>query len=105
MKPMRQLLLRVDDSLHSDLSARARESGTSINALANELLSLGVGSSDSSRRYRLRARLLLTGEVGRGSAPSVTLSASSPGFRQHAIESMVGAGALIDDILAAERSR
>ncbi len=102
---MKQLLLRVDDSLHSELAARARGAGTSVNAFANELLSLGVGASANSRRYRLRARLLLRGEVGRGSAPSVTLGESSPGLRQRAIESMVGAGALIDDILAAERSR
>jgi len=105
MERMRQLLLRVDDSLHTELSARASESGTSINALANELLSLGVGSSGNSRRYRLRARLLLTGEVGRGAAPSVTSQELPKGLRQRAIESMVGAGPLIDKILSAERSR
>jgi hypothetical protein len=102
---MKQLLLRVDESLHSELSMRARGSSTSINALANELLSLGLGASENSRRYRLRARLLLTGEVGRGSIPSAAVGESLTELRQRAIESMVGAGALIDDILAAERSR
>jgi plasmid stability protein len=102
---MKQLLLRVDDSLHSELSVRAREAGTSINSLANELLSLGVGASENSRRYRLRARLLLTGEVGRGFIPPAAVGEPLPGLRQRAIESMVGAGALIDDILATERSR
>ncbi|MES2093628.1 MAG: toxin-antitoxin system HicB family antitoxin [Actinomycetota bacterium] len=102
---MKQLLLRVDDSLHSELAARARGAGTSVNALANELLSLGVGASANSRRFRLRARLLLTGEVGRGAVTPGALGESRPGLRQRAIESMIGAGALIDDILAAERSR
>jgi hypothetical protein len=55
---MKQLLLRVDDELHARLTAQARARGTSVNALANQILGLGIDPTNLSRTDRLRLTLM-----------------------------------------------
>lgn len=69
---MKQLLLRVDDELHARLAAQARAKGVSVNALANDILGLGIDPNTLSRRDRLRLKLMTVGVVGRRpSAPPI----------------------------------
>lgn len=63
---MKQLLLRVDEELHARLTAQARARGTSVNALANQILALGIDPTDLSRRDRLQLKLMALGTVRRG---------------------------------------
>lgn len=103
---MKQLLLRVDDELHARLTAQARASGRSVNALANEILGLGIDPSNLSRRDRLRLRLIAVGEIGRGrvsaarpTLPPITVE-EREALRERALESMRGAGPILDTITA-----
>ncbi len=67
---MKQLLLRVPDELHAELSAQARAKGTSVNALANDILGLGIDPARLSRTDRLRLKLMQVGEIsGSGTQP------------------------------------
>lgn len=67
---MKQLLLRVPDELHARLTAQARARGTSVNALANDILGLGIDPTNLSRTDRLRLKLMEIGEIrGSGSLP------------------------------------
>ncbi len=104
---MKQLLLRVDDELHARLTAQAKARGSSVNALANQILSLGIDPADFSRKDRLKLRLMEIGSVGRerqrASHPST--SAQGTSAIERAIESMQGAGPLADDLLSWERDR
>ena len=53
---MRQLIARIDDDLHARLKERAKEEGTSVNALVKNLLERGLAMSPADRlRERLRA--------------------------------------------------
>jgi plasmid stability protein len=105
---MKQLLLRVDDELHARLAAQARAAGKSVNALANEILGLGIDPSNLSRRDRLQLKLMVVGEVGRNRPvrePEVRSGWSEDALatRNRAIESMRGAGAILDEIMRVER--
>ena len=106
---MKQLLLRVDEALHASLGAQARASGKSVNALANEILSLGIDPARISRRDRLQLKLIAVGEVGRGrrgSTPeldAIPTSAEIAGVREHALSSMRGAGPLAESLIDFER--
>ena len=103
---MKQLLLRVDDELHARLAAQARARGTSVNALANEVLGLAIDPANLSRRDRLRLRLIAVGEVGRNRSPRPReeLPYMTPdeleALRDRALESMRGAGPILDQITA-----
>ncbi|CAN5394920.1 hypothetical protein BH11ACT5_BH11ACT5_22000 [soil metagenome] len=67
---MKQLLLRVPDELHAQLVGQARAKGTSVNALANDILGLGIDPAQLSRTDRLRLRLMQVGEItGTGTLP------------------------------------
>jgi len=67
---MKQLLLRVPDELHAQLVSQARAKGTSVNALANDILGLGIDPAQLSRTDRLRLRLMQVGEIsGSGVLP------------------------------------
>lgn len=92
---MHQMLLRVPDDLHSRLVERARKSGRSINALANEILDQGVADESGDARAALRARAQRLGVLASKSAPSVPERA-----RDQAIASTRGIGAVLDDLLA-----
>lgn len=67
---MKQLLLRVPDELHAQLAAQAHAKGTSVNALANDILGLGINPALLSRTDRLRLKLMQVGEIaGSGKLP------------------------------------
>ena len=67
---MKQLLLRVPDELHAQLVGQARSRGTSVNALANDILGLGIDPAQLSRTDRLRLKLMQVGEIsGSGALP------------------------------------
>jgi len=67
---MKQLLLRVPEELHARLTAQAQAKGISVNALANDLLGLGIDPAQLSRTDRLRLKLIQLGEVsGSGRRP------------------------------------
>lgn len=67
---MKQLLLRVDDELHAQLTAQARARGTSVNALANDILGLGVDPARLSRTDQLLLKLMQLGEIRRSDLPA-----------------------------------
>ena len=62
---MKQILLRVPADLHARLTDQARTAGTSVNALANQILGLGIDPTSLSRRDRLKLKLVTIGTVGR----------------------------------------
>lgn len=103
---MKQLLLRVPEELHASLTAQARAAGTSVNALANQILGLGIDPTTLSRRDRLKLKLMVIGRVG-SNRPAVKRPALPPmtpeereAQRERAIESMRGAGPILDEIEA-----
>lgn len=108
---MKQILLRVPEDLHARLTAQARTSGTSVNALANQILGLGIDPSTLSRRDRLKLKLIAIGTVGRNrphpkepELPPMTPE-EREALRERAIESMRGVGPIADDLIAYERER
>ena len=58
---MRQLITRIDESLHARLKRRARDEGRSVNALVTEILDDAV--PDESPKERLRRRLKAEGRL------------------------------------------
>ena len=103
---MKQLLLRVPVELHARLTEQARAAGTSVNALANQILGLGIDPSALSRRDRLKLKLMVIGTVGKN-RPQVKTPALPPmtpeereAQRERAIASMRGAGPILDEIMA-----
>lgn len=106
---MKQLLLRVPEELHARLTDQARAAGTSVNALANQILGLGIDPSTLSRRDRLKLKLMAIGTVGRNrSQPKpephpVRTPEEREAILEHAIASMRGAGPIADDLIARER--
>lgn len=94
---MRQLIARVDDTLHARLKARAAAEGRSLNALVTELLGNGVAAKDE--RSAIRARLEALGLVT-SRRPS-----RRPPSRDAAIALTRGAGRIASAALAAERAR
>lgn len=96
---MKQLLLRVDESLHAHIAEQARLRGTSVNALANDVLLVALNPAAMTRKERLTLRLIAVGEVGRlrrTSAPTPSASSDEP---------LRGAGAIADDLINFERDR
>lgn len=64
---MRQLITRMDDTLHARLKERARDQGRSVNTLVTEILAEAV--PDESPRDRLRRRLRAEGRLVEIEAP------------------------------------
>ena len=106
---MKQLLLRVDDELHARLAAQARVLGKSVNALANEILGLGIDPSNLSRRDRLQLKLMTLGSIGRnsqGTPYEELLAAASEQDREKRLaqaRERIGAPDWIDDLIERER--
>jgi antitoxin FitA len=102
---MKQLLLRVDDDLHAELTAQARDAGRSVNALAKDILAIAISSDTASRQDRLKLRLVAVGVVGQhvGKTETAPIPIHNSQLRDKAIDSMHGAGQIIDDILDSER--
>lgn len=96
---MKQLLLRVDDDLHADLTAQAKAAGRSVNSLANEVLSVAVHGRSSSRRDRLNQRIAALGivDMNWGDLPVAAYS------REDAIAESKGIGPVAEEVLDAER--
>lgn len=92
---MKQLLLRLPDDLHLRISARARRTGRSANAIATEILEGGVADETGDARAALRARARRLGVLGVSPA-----SAAVAGDRDAVIDSMQGRGRVLDDLLA-----
>jgi len=107
---MKQLLLRVDDHLHARLGEQARASGKSVNALANEILSLGIDPARVSRRERLQLKLIAVGEVGRGRKSAaadlspIPSSEEVAAVRNRALDSMRGSGPMATGLIDYERA-
>lgn len=104
---MKQLLLRVDDELHARLAAQARALGKSVNALANEILGLGIDPTNLSRRDRLELKLMVLGEIRGSVEPEPDLrpisSAELEALRTRAFASMRGIGPMADELIDYER--
>lgn len=96
---MKQLLLRVDDQLHAELTAQARASGRSVNSLANEVLSLAVHGHSTSRRDRLEQRIAALGTVDMnwGELPVAAYS------REDAVTESKGIDPVPEGVLGSER--
>jgi hypothetical protein len=106
---MKQLLLRVDDELHARLAQQARVAGKSVNALANDILSLGIDPTQISRRQRLQLKLMTLGEIRGAASTSTPLPPISPKelerLRARALASLEGAGPIADELIDYERDR
>jgi plasmid stability protein len=97
---MKQLLLRVPETLHRRLAARAAREGRSLNALANEILDTAAAADGGDRRTRLRAAAAAVGTLHDTRAPRVGAR------RRHQIlDSTRGLGHQLDTSLAQERER
>lgn len=94
---MRQLIARIDDSLHEELKARAAAEGRSMNSVVTELLTSGLAVSDQRKIIEARAVAegLLVVPRQQRRAPS----------RKAAISSTRGMGPTASKALEAERSR
>lgn len=101
---MKQLLLRVDDALHAQLTERAQREHRSVNALANEILATATRPGSSSPHQAIRARAAALGML----APPLASSPPEPvgqDQRQKVIDKTRGLGTVIDDILDEDRDR
>ncbi|MFN0092242.1 MAG: toxin-antitoxin system HicB family antitoxin [Acidimicrobiales bacterium] len=94
---MRQLLLRVPDSVHAKIAARAQREGRSINAVATEILDAVAGADPGDRRARLRARAASLGLL-----PPSGSTQPAPS-RAEALAAAAGIGPVLDRILAEDR--
>ncbi len=92
---MRQVLLRVPDDLHARLTARARRCGSSVNAVATELLDLGVADDPGDARAALRAKARRAGVLASRPAPIMDEQ-----VRRRIVDATRGIGPVIDDIFA-----
>ncbi|MCC3764839.1 toxin-antitoxin system HicB family antitoxin [Glycomyces sp. TRM65418] len=105
---MKQLLLRVDDDLHARLTERAKRERRSVNAIANEILSV-VGEGDGrTASERVRARAAALGmlapplkAVERHDRPVKDVET----LRAEVLDSMRGVGEILDGILDEDRDR
>ena len=97
MRPMKQLITRVDEELHERLKARASAEGRSVNALVTDLLRAGLAEGDD--RARIRARIDAAGlsVVHRPWRPAPSQEA--------AIRSTRGAGSAVSEALETERTK
>ncbi len=59
---VRQLLVRVDDDLHTGLRERASAEGRSVNALVNDVLTAAIEGREG-RREHLRRKALRSGVI------------------------------------------
>lgn len=97
---MKQLLLRVPESVHRRLAARAAREGRSINAVATEILDAAAEADRGDRRARLRAAAAAAGTLHSTQARRV-----SARRRQRILASTRGLGQQLDQLLAQERER
>lgn len=78
---MRQLSLRIDDSLHLDLRRAASEHGLSINGYLTRVLEAALVPAPSEPELeRIRARLVAAGLVAPGAGGSAVPAPSPEAF-------------------------
>jgi plasmid stability protein len=95
---MRQLIARIDDSLHARLKARARDEGRSVNKLVTGILEQAV--PDESPREHLRRRLRADGRLVELDVPSNAPS------REEVVEMLRGdAGRAVLEAFEEDRKR
>jgi hypothetical protein len=97
---VKQLLLRVPETLHRRLTARAAREGRSLNALATEILDAAAEADRGNRTTRLRAAAAAAGTLHSTHARRV-----SANRRQRILNSTRGLGRQLDQLLAQERER
>ncbi|MDQ3553015.1 MAG: toxin-antitoxin system HicB family antitoxin [Chloroflexota bacterium] len=96
---MRQLITRIDDTLHQDLKERAAAEGRSVNSLVGEILRDAVTPTDPHAALRARIRAL---------GLEVTWTPTTTGDplpREEAIELTRGWGTVVSEALEADRAR
>ncbi len=104
MLSMKQVLLRVDDELHAQLTERAQRERRSVNALANEILSRATQAGATSPRQQVRARAAALGLL----AAPLTPPESHPegaDSRQRVLDRTRGLGPVLDDLIDEDRDR
>lgn len=104
---MKQLLLRVDDDLHARLTERAKREHRSVNAIANEILSV-IGETDGrTETEKVRAKAAALGML----APHLKIAKETTpvgdveALRARVLDSMRGVGPILDSILDEDRDR
>ena len=98
---MKQLLLRVPESLHQRLVAQAAREGRSMNALATEILDAATNGEYENRRARLRAKAAALGILEQRTAPPPMSAAR----RKRALASTRGLGPVADQLIREGRER
>ena len=96
---MKQLLLRVPDSVHAKIASRAKREGRSINAVATEILDAVAGAATGSRQARLRARAALLGLL----PPTEQAAPPAVPSRAAALLAGQGIGPVLDELLVEDR--
>lgn len=94
---MRQLLLRVPDELHERLARRAKAEGTSVNALATEVLDVAITETPSSARSTLRARAAAAGFAVSTAQPRPSANSSNSKMYERLAAISLDATELIDE--------
>lgn len=97
---MRQLLLRVPDSVHARIAARAAREGRSINAVATEIIDAAADADGGSRTERLRADAAAAGILV--NVPGAPVSDER---RERILAGTVGLGQIADQLIAEQRDR
>lgn len=97
---VKQLLLRVPDSVHTRIAARAVREGRSINAVATEIIDAAADADRGNRGDRLRAQAAAMGTLVPISGKRV-----SKRERKRIIESAKGIGPIADRLIDEQRDR
>jgi plasmid stability protein len=104
---MKQLLLRVDDDLHARLTERAKREHRSVNAIANEILSV-IGETDGrTATEKVRAKAAALGML----APPLKVAKEPTALRDvealraRVLDSMRGVGPILDQMFEEDRDR
>lgn len=100
---MKQLLLRVDDQLHAQLTERAQRENRSVNALANEILGRATRAGSTTRQQAVRARASALGSLAPPLPPPATRHGQRD--RQRVLDRTRGLGPVLDDLIDEDRDR
>ena len=97
---MKQLLLRVPESVHTRIAARAAREGRSINAVATEIIDAAADADRGDRGARLRAQAAATGVLL--PVPGRRVSKAE---RKRILERTKGLGRIADRLIDEQRGR
>lgn len=96
---MKQLLLRVPDSVHAKIAARAHREGRSINAVATQILDAVASADTGDRRARLRACAASLGFLPPSVQTEPGTSRIPLASRNAALAAGAGIGAILDRLI------